>query len=643
MPLSSGDTFAGYTIERLLGAGAMGEVYLARHPRLARSDALKILPTAFTGDYEYRERFNREADVAAGLYNPHVVGVHDRGEFDGHLWISMDFVDGTDAARLLRDYPRGLPADDVFDIVDAVADALDFAHQGRLLHRDVKPANILLTPVSSGRRRILLADFGIARKLDDVGLTATNMALGTVNYAAPEQLMGQPLDGRTDQYALAATAFHLLTGNPLFPSSNSAVTISKHLSAEPPRLAATRPELAPLDATMAQALLKQPAGRFDSCQSFATALRNSMNQDSGQQTTARPALLQQPPPPPPQRPPVPPPPRDQTVARPVVPPEEHLSPQALAWSSEPATDTYEPQELYSPQEPYAPPVAYPPQDPFASQDPLAPQEPPRTYPPGPPPVGPGQPRRGSWYSRPAVIATAGVMTFVLAVSIAFIAWPREDKGTAAGSSSSLTTQSPTDTTSTSNAPTSTSAAPNRPAPPRTSGANPTIADYIQRNGLVETSVRRGDPGSPTLTLPMPDGWKDAGAQLPEWAYSAIVYPAVPSDPPTVTAVMSKLTGDVDEASIFDYAGGELKNLPGYEGSAGGISAKQLSGYDAYQIGGTYVKDGVKRLIAQKTIVVPSNDGVGIYVIQLNANGTSDQVTPMMNVTSAIDDQTTITP
>src|SRR4029079_5253164 len=218
MPLADGATFAGYTIVRMLGSGGMGEVYLAQHPRLPRRDALKVLPAMVSADVEYRERFNREADIAATLWHPYIVGVHDRGECDGQIWISMDYVEGTDAAQMLRErHPNGLPAREVAGIVAAVADALDYAHERGLLHRDVKPANILLAHPDSGDQRILLADCGIARWVNDIsGLTATNMTVGTASYAAPEQLMGERLDARAVQYALAATTFHLLTGSAPF-------------------------------------------------------------------------------------------------------------------------------------------------------------------------------------------------------------------------------------------------------------------------------------------------------------------------------------------------------------------------------------------------------------------------------------------
>lgn len=279
MSLSNGDVFAGYTVERLLGSGGMGEVYLVQHPRLPRYEALKILPSNVTGDPAYRERFNREADIAGELWHPHIVGLHDRGEADGRLWIAMDYVDGTDAAAELRQHPSGMPAPLVVDIVTGIAEALDYAHQRGLLHRDVKPANILLSNGTGGgtgdSRRILLSDFGIAKLADDIsGLTETNMAVGTTAYAAPEQLMGHPMDGRADQYALAASAFHLFTGRKPFPQTNPAAVIGSHLTAPPPALSELRPDLAHLDWAIAKAMAKNPDDRFPSCAAFSHALRH---------------------------------------------------------------------------------------------------------------------------------------------------------------------------------------------------------------------------------------------------------------------------------------------------------------------------------------------------------------------------------
>lgn len=274
MPLAAGEEIAGYTIVRSLGAGGMGEVYLAQHPRLPRYDALKVLSATVCADSEYRERFSREADIAATLWHQHIVEVHDRGDVDGQLWISMAYVEGTDAHRLLTEsYPDGLPPDDVVRIVTAVADALDYAHDRGLLHRDVKPANILLANPGTNNERIMLADFGIARRIGDTNsLTGTNMTVGTVAYAAPEQLMGEGIDGRADQYALAATAFQLLTGTPPFQHENPAVVISQHLTSDPPAIGTRRPELSNLGPAFEKALAKSPHDRFDKCIDFARAL-----------------------------------------------------------------------------------------------------------------------------------------------------------------------------------------------------------------------------------------------------------------------------------------------------------------------------------------------------------------------------------
>ncbi|QUR67413.1 serine/threonine-protein kinase [Mycobacterium spongiae] len=277
--ISNGAAFAGYTILRRLGVGGMAEVYLALHPRLPRRDVIKVLAEALNGDGEFRERFNREADLAAPLWHPHIVGVHDRGEFNGRLWLSMDYVEGTDAARLVNErHQDGVPIHEVCAIVHAVASALDYAHAGGLLHRDVKPANILLTYPEAQEHRILLADFGLARHLGNViGVTKTNVAVGTVAYAAPEQLMGSSIDGRADQYALAATVFHLLTGVPPFRDSNPVAVVGQHLNADPPRISGLRPDLAHLDEVFFKALAKQPDERFERCRAFAAAIAGELD------------------------------------------------------------------------------------------------------------------------------------------------------------------------------------------------------------------------------------------------------------------------------------------------------------------------------------------------------------------------------
>src|SRR5246500_2110970 len=206
----------------------------------------------------------------------------------------MDYVEGADAAQLMsRRYPTGMPTRDACAVVAAVAAALDYAHQCGLLHRDVKPANILLTDPIDGQHRALLADFGIARQHDDIsGLTDTNFTVGTVTYAAPEQLMGGDLDARADQSALQAPAFPPLTGAPPYQHSNPVAVISRHLTAPQPKVSETRPELSNLDEVLSRALAKEPADRFADCHEFAATLaaRAGLTSDGDHPTQTSPIV-----------------------------------------------------------------------------------------------------------------------------------------------------------------------------------------------------------------------------------------------------------------------------------------------------------------------------------------------------------------
>lgn len=275
MPLAEGEVFAGYTIRGILGTGGMGEVYLAEHPRLPRHDALKVLGPTVSHDAEYRQRFNLEAEMVSTLRHPNIVTIYDRGDCDGQLWIAMDHVDGTDAFRLMSErHPGGIPADQVVRIVTAVADALDYAHSRGVLHRDIKPANVLLGQVDGS---IMLADFGVARWVGQSSdLTGTEVTVGTVTYAPPEQLTGQELDGRADQYALAATAFHLMTGTAPYANTNPAVVIGQHLTAKPPAIGEYRPDLAAFGPVFAKALAKDPGDRYPRCRDFAEAMQRAL-------------------------------------------------------------------------------------------------------------------------------------------------------------------------------------------------------------------------------------------------------------------------------------------------------------------------------------------------------------------------------
>ncbi|WP_156959845.1 serine/threonine-protein kinase [Nocardia sp. BMG51109] len=276
--LHPGEVFAGYVIERLLGAGGMGEVHVARHPRLPRSDAVKVLAAQFSADAQYRARFEREADLAAQLSHPAIVKVYDRGEDQGRLWIAMELVEGVDLAQRLRaDGP--VSAFEAARIAETVGGALDRANAQGLVHRDVKPANILLSRAGD----ILLTDFGIARQITGASdLTDTGAMIGTISYASPEQLSGQPLDGRSDQYSLACSTFHLLTGGAPFADENPGQVILRHCTAAPPSVRASRPELSPeVDRVLARAMAKRPLDRFRSSTEFAAALAAALRLPAG--------------------------------------------------------------------------------------------------------------------------------------------------------------------------------------------------------------------------------------------------------------------------------------------------------------------------------------------------------------------------
>ncbi|CQD10603.1 serine/threonine protein kinase [Mycobacterium lentiflavum] len=273
MALASGAVFAGYTVARRLGSGVTGDVYLVQDPRSARWQALKVLSPALSSDRQFRRDFLSESPTVTSLHHQHIVAVHDRGDHDEQLWIAMDYVEGSNAAQLLKDrFPAVWPVGEVLAIITAVADALDYAQARGVLHRDVKPANILLTNPADGEQRILLSDFGVARPLGEhAGVVGSHVPVGTVGYAAPEQLMGADVDRRADQYALAATAFHLLTGAPPTEYLSPSAALRELLEGAPRKLSDQRPELAQLDRVFSRALAIRPADRFASCREFADA------------------------------------------------------------------------------------------------------------------------------------------------------------------------------------------------------------------------------------------------------------------------------------------------------------------------------------------------------------------------------------
>ncbi|WP_245650663.1 serine/threonine-protein kinase [Nocardia harenae] len=281
MLLRPGEIFAGYRVLRLLGAGGMGAVYLAQHPRLPRRDALKVLDPGLGADPEFRARFEREADLAARLEHPNVVAVYDRGAEGETLWIAMRYVDGVDAAELVRRGPAALPPARAVRIVAAAARGLDAAHRHELLHRDVKPANIMVAADDEGNDVVRLTDFGIARPLDaPSSLTVTGSVLATFAYAAPELLSGGSVDRRADVYSLGCTLFELLTGSKPFGALPPAAAMAAHLFEPPPRASALNPLLpAAVDAVIATAMAKEPGERFASCGALAEAAIAALGTD----------------------------------------------------------------------------------------------------------------------------------------------------------------------------------------------------------------------------------------------------------------------------------------------------------------------------------------------------------------------------
>jgi predicted Ser/Thr protein kinase len=269
-----GTMLGGYEIQARVGRGGMGEVYLAHDTRLARPVALKVLPERFAEDEGFRERLVRESRLAASLDHPNVVPVYDAGEADGRLFIAMRYVEGADLKALLRG--RGsLDRARTVAIAAQVAHALDAAHRRGLVHGDVKPSNVLLDQ-QGDRDHAYLADFGLTRGVRSDG-PSDGQLMGTVDYVAPEQIRGDDVDGRADQYALGCLLFECLTGSLPFRHSSEVATIFAHLEEPPPAASERRDGLAPaIDAVLARAMAKEPAQRFDTCRELVDAAHDAL-------------------------------------------------------------------------------------------------------------------------------------------------------------------------------------------------------------------------------------------------------------------------------------------------------------------------------------------------------------------------------
>ena len=281
-PLVPGSKLAGYVLEEQVGAGGMAIVFRARDEMLGRVAAVKVIAPAMAGDAEFRARFVRESRAIAAVEEPHILPVYAAGEADGVLYIATRYVAGGDLVGLMQRSGGRLPPDQAADLVAQVAAALDAAHAAGLVHRDVKPANILIDAPAGRAEHAFLSDFGLSKGASSAagqtaGLTATGPFLGTPDYCAPEQIRGGPMDGRLDQYALACVAFVLLTGSLPFRRGDAMATLFAHVNDPVPPASRSRAGLSPaIDAVLARGLAKAPADRFGSCGEFAAALRAAL-------------------------------------------------------------------------------------------------------------------------------------------------------------------------------------------------------------------------------------------------------------------------------------------------------------------------------------------------------------------------------
>ncbi len=259
----------GYRLTRPLAVTAMSVVYQAEESALGRDVAVKILHPNVASDASFRERFDREVSIAVSIAHPNVIPIHAKGEQDGVHYVAMQYVDGPDLGQLIRDKGR-LRLPETVQIARQVASALDAAHEKGLVHRDVKPGNVLL---DRRTRHAYLCDFGIARPVDTSGLTTAGQFVGTTGYAAPEQIHGAKIDRHADQYALGCAIYQCLTGEPPFPGSDTSAVLWSHMNEPPPRATERVPELpAAVDAVLVRAMAKRPEDRYPSCAALVAAL-----------------------------------------------------------------------------------------------------------------------------------------------------------------------------------------------------------------------------------------------------------------------------------------------------------------------------------------------------------------------------------
>jgi ABC-type amino acid transport substrate-binding protein/predicted Ser/Thr protein kinase len=265
--------FGHYQLQELLGQGGMGEVYRAYDTKTERVVALKVLPPHLAGDATFQQRFRRESHAAAGLNDPHVVPIHGYGEIDGRLYLDMRLIEGRNLGTILKESKRPLGAAFAVPVVEQVASALDAAHEAGLIHRDVKPSNILITE----REFVYLIDFGLARTAGEAGLTTAGSTLGTLAYMAPERFHGGQADARSDIYALTCVLYECLTGVRPYPADSLEQQIAGHMVSPPPRPSDSDPRVAAFDEVIAKGMDKKPAKRYQTAGELAAAARRALN------------------------------------------------------------------------------------------------------------------------------------------------------------------------------------------------------------------------------------------------------------------------------------------------------------------------------------------------------------------------------
>ena len=337
---------AGYRVESLLGRGGMSVVYLAEHVSLGRKVALKVLASPLAHDPSFRERFMRESQRAAGLDHPNVIPIYDAGEIDGGdadglLYIAMRYVDGPDLRSLLRRDGR-LGVGRTLYMLEQVASALDAAHDNDLIHRDVKPSNIMIAEPSE---HVYLTDFGVAKQTSAPDLTRTGIFVGTIEYAAPEQIEGLTLDRRTDVYALGCVLYECLAGRPPFERDAEVAVMHAHLTSPPPRLTEARPDLPKeLDRIVARAMAKSRDERYATAPEVVDAAHAVLRRSP---TASQPVVARY---------------EEPVAAIPVNDPDETAPPVGVAPAPEPSAPSAEAsiEEPASAAAPAAPPTEAPP-------------------------------------------------------------------------------------------------------------------------------------------------------------------------------------------------------------------------------------------------------------------------------------------